>query len=63
MDKDQVPQVQMMKKYGLSLEEYIKRIKGICLNNGCEGVMLNCFKTMQYFEKLEWKKLETFLVH
>lgn len=24
--------------------------------------MLNCFKAMQYFEKSEWKRLETFVL-
>ncbi len=40
-----------MKKQGLSPEEYLKRIKGICLKNGCEDSMLVCLKALQYFEK------------
>jgi len=38
-----------MKKQGLSIEEYVKRIKGSCLKNGCEDIMLVCFKALQYF--------------
>ena len=50
-----------MKKQGLSIEEYVKRIKGSCLKNGCEDLMLVCFKALQYFDKSEWKKLEVFV--
>lgn len=51
-DYQQIPEeLQKLKKYGLSCEEYLKRIKGSCLKNGCEEIMLNCLKTMQYFEK------------
>ena len=42
-------EVDNLKKYGLSTEEYIKRIKGSCMKNGCEEMMLNSLKNMQYF--------------
>jgi hypothetical protein len=51
-----------MKKYELTMEEYIKRIRGSCIKNVCEETMLGCLKIIQYFEKAEWKKLEHFLV-
>ena len=38
-----------MKSFGLSCEGYVKRIKGSCMKNGCEDIMLTCFKAMQYF--------------
>jgi hypothetical protein len=53
--------VEKVKKYGLTMEEYMKRIKGSCTKNGCEDLMLSCLKNIQYFEKSEWKKLEQFL--
>ena len=53
--------MEKLKKYGLSAEEYLKRIKGTCLKNNCEQNMLNCFKALQYFEKNDWKKLQNFL--
>ena len=46
---EEVPEVEKFRKYGLSCEEYLKRIKGSCLKNGCEEAMLNCLKNMQYF--------------
>jgi hypothetical protein len=49
VDYDQIPEVEKLKKYGLNCEDYIKRIKGSCIKNGCEEQMLNCLKTMQYF--------------
>jgi hypothetical protein len=41
--------VDELRKYGLSCEEYVKRIKGSCLKNACEDVMLSCLKNLQYF--------------
>ena len=47
---ERVPEeVEKIKKYGLSMEEYMKRIKAICMKNGCEEIMLSCLKTIQYF--------------
>ena len=54
-------EVESLKKYGLSTEEYVKRMKGSCMKYGCEEVMLNCLKNIQYFEKSDWKKLEVFV--
>jgi hypothetical protein len=42
-------ELEKIKQYGLSSEEYIKRIKGSCMKNGCEDAMLSCLKAMQYF--------------
>lgn len=54
-------EVGKLKKYGLTIEEYTKRIKGSCTKNNCEEIMLTCLKTMQYFDKNEWKQLEILL--
>ena len=54
-------EVENLKKYGLSTEEYVKRMKGSCMKYGCEEVMLNCLKNIQYFEKPDWKKLEVYV--
>lgn len=35
----------------------MKRIKGSCMKNTCEDTMIACFKSFQYFDKAEWKKI------
>ena len=39
------------------MEQYVKRIKGSCMKNTCEDTMIACFKSFQYFDKNEWKKI------
>mgnify|MGYP000681102165 CR=1 FL=1 len=51
MDGEHVnEEIEKMKKQGLSIEEYVKRIKGSCLKNSCEDTMVACFKSFQYFD-------------
>ena len=38
-------------------------MRGICDRNGCEETMYNVLKTMQYFDKYKWKKLQKFVIN
>lgn len=54
-------EVERVRQCGAGVEEYMRRIQASCLRLAVEDTMLNCLRTMQYFEKEEWLKLDHFL--
>ena len=46
----------------IKLEDYLKHIRAACIKNDCNQVMFACFKNLQYFDRSQWKKLDSLIL-
>ena len=46
----------------LKISEYIKHMRTNCIKNNCTNLLFSCLKNLQYFEKGQWKKLDSFIL-
>ena len=46
----------------IKLEDYIKHIRAGCLKNDANELMFACFKNLQYFDRAQWKRLDSYIL-